>query len=86
MIIPNRDCNHHLHTKPIKIISILVIIFVYFVAENSKTQSRKHERLKARNKTIFTLSCFRDYFFLQTCWVSACPGWEIAKNTKKLAN
>jgi hypothetical protein len=39
--------------------SSLVIIFAFFLAENSETQSRKHERLKARNKTTFRLSCLR---------------------------
>jgi hypothetical protein len=35
-----------------KVLSTLVIIFAFFPAENSETQSRKHESLKARNKTI----------------------------------
>ena len=39
--------------------STLAIIFVFFPAENSETQSRKHGRLKARNKTTFRLSCLR---------------------------
>ncbi|RKX60547.1 MAG: hypothetical protein DRP28_01050 [Thermodesulfobacteriota bacterium] len=50
-------------------ISILVIIFAFFLAENSETQSRKHEGLKARNKTAFRLSCLRDqFFYLQIFW------------------
>jgi len=49
-------------------------IFAFFLAENSETQSRKYESLKARNKTTFRLSYFRDqFFYLQTCLVPACP-------------
>jgi hypothetical protein len=31
----------------------------FFLAANSERQSRKHERMKARNKTTFRLSCLR---------------------------
>ncbi len=39
----------------------LVLKFVFFLAENYKRQSRKHERLKARNKISFRLSCLRTF-------------------------
>jgi len=41
--------------KAIDFIRALVIIYAFFLAENSETQSRKYERLKARNKTTFRL-------------------------------
>jgi hypothetical protein len=55
-------------------ISILAIIFVFFLAENSKTQSRKHEIKQHSDFRVFVFSCFRDqFFYLQTCLVPACP-------------
>jgi hypothetical protein len=39
--------------KAVDFIRALIIIFAFFLAENSETQSRKYKRLKARNKTTF---------------------------------